>query len=181
MMHDYSRKITILSLSGILFLLFSCNNPSGNSVLNRRLTGKDLERVNTYLVEKDRERIVNYIERRNLEMKETSSGLWYKIINEGTGDCFKENDKILMNYKCYLLDGKMCYSSDETGPRTVQIGKTNIEPGLVEGLKMLKSGAEALFIIPPYLAWGLHGDDNAIPPRAVVVYEVKILNNPDKY
>jgi len=154
---------------------FSCNKP-GEQVQKKKPGRRELEKVNTYLAEKDRERILNYIERKNLKMTESSSGLWYCIINEGEGDFFKENDRIVMDYECTLLDGTKCYSSYETGPKTVILGKSNIEAGLAEGLKMLKPGGEAIFIIPPFLGWGLLGDDRAIPPRAVIVYEVKILN-----
>ena len=159
---------------------FACNNRSGETEGKKKPGSKELEKVNTYLAEKDRERILNYIERKNLKMKESDSGLWYCIINEGVGEYFKENDRIVMDYECTLLDGTKCYSSQLTGPRTIILGKSNIEAGLAEGLKMLKPGGEAIFIIPPFLGWGLLGDDRAIPPRAVVVYEIKILNKNNK-
>ena len=54
-------------------------------------------------------------------------------------------------------------------------GRGEIETGLNEGLKLLKPGAEAIFIIPPFLAYGLVGDRKMIPSRAVIVYNVNIL------
>jgi FKBP-type peptidyl-prolyl cis-trans isomerase len=51
-----------------------------------------------------------------------------------------------------------------------------MEPGLNQGLRMLKRGGEALFILPPFLAYGLKGDGNKIPSRSVLIYEIKILN-----
>jgi FKBP-type peptidyl-prolyl cis-trans isomerase len=41
---------------------------------------------------------------------------------------------------------------------------------------MLKQGAEATFILPPFLAFGLIGDGKKIPSRAVIVYNVNILH-----
>ena len=35
------------------------------------------------------------------------------------------------------------------------MGRSEMEAGLNEGLRMLKPGAEAIFIIPPFLAYGL--------------------------
>ena len=81
-----------------------------------------------------------------------------------------------MDYKCSLLDGTLCYSSEELGAREVILGRGEIEAGLNEGLRMLRPGGEAVFILPPFLAFGLIGDDKAIPPRSTLVYEVKILN-----
>jgi len=159
---------------------FACNNRPGETEIKKKPGYKELEKVNTYLAEKDRERILNYIERKNLKMKESSSGLWYCIIHEGEGDYFKDNDLIVMDYECTLLDGTKCYSSQLTGPKTIILGKSNIEAGLAEGLKMMKPGGEAIFIIPPFLGWGLLGDDKAIPPRAVIVYEIKIHGKSNK-
>jgi FKBP-type peptidyl-prolyl cis-trans isomerase len=132
--------------------------------------------LNTYFVQKDKERIQNYIERKKLKMKESSSGLWYMINKEGRGDYFKENDRIIMDYDCSLLDGTACYSSKNLGPKEVVLGKAELEAGLNEGLRLLKPGGEAVFILPPFLAYGLIGDGKTIPPRATIVYEIKILN-----
>jgi FKBP-type peptidyl-prolyl cis-trans isomerase len=152
--------------------ILSCNNNSDKPV-NERIPGKnELADINSYLVQKDRERIQSYIERKNLSMKETPSGLWYLIKNEGNGEYFAENDKVVFDYVCYLLDGTMCYSSKQMGLREVHLGKSELETGLMEGLKMLKPGGEAIFILPPFLAYGIVGDGKAIPPRSVIVYEV---------
>ena len=131
--------------------------------------------LNRYLIQKDRERIQNYIERKNLKMTETSTGLWYQIIKQGDGSFFSENSNVTMTYDCSLLDGTGCYSSEKLGPKRVVLGKSQVEQGLNEGLRLLSPGAEAIFIIPPFLAFGLIGDRNMVPPRAVIVYNVKIL------
>lgn len=131
--------------------------------------------LNKYLVQKDKERIKSYIERKNLKMNESPTGLWYQIINTGEGKVFTDNDKVVLEYDCSLLDGTKCYSSKELGPKELIIGKSEMEQGLNEGLRLLKPGAEAIFIIPPFLAYGLIGDRKMIPSRAVIVYNVNIL------
>jgi len=137
---------------------------------------KEMAALNRHLVQKDRERIESYIERRNLKMTESPSGLWYMIKTEGSGAYLSDNEKFVMEYKCNLLDGTSCYSSEESGPREVILGRSEMEPGLNQGLRMLKRGGEALFILPPFLAYGLKGDGNKIPSRSVLIYEIKILN-----
>jgi FKBP-type peptidyl-prolyl cis-trans isomerase len=92
----------------------------------------------------------------------------------GEGRFFMDYDRISIDYECSLLDGTKCYSSSESGPKEIVLGKTTLEAGLYEGLKMLKPGGEAVFILPPFLAYGLIGDNKSIPARATVVYEVKI-------
>lgn len=170
-------EIIKLTFIFLLFALLSCNNNSEKNVNNRRLGKKELAELNSYFVQKDKERIQNYIERKNLKMKESASGLWYVIIKEGSGEHFKDNDRIIMNYECSLLDGTTCYSSKILGPKEVVLGKSEIESGLNEGLRLLKPGGEAAFILPPFLAYGLTGDSKAVPPRATIVYEIKVLSN----
>ena len=131
--------------------------------------------LNRYFVQKDRERIQNYIERKNLNMTESPTGLWYQILKDGAGNFFTDKDKVILGYECSLLDGTKCYSSISLGPKEVIMGRSEIEPGLNEGLRMLKPGSEAIFILPPYLAYGLLGDGKKIPSRAIIVYNVNIL------
>lgn len=158
-------------------MLIACNNNSPDTSSGKKPGKGEIEAMNRYLLKKDRERIQNYIERKNLQMKESSSGLWYLINREGEGSLLTDNSRIIMDYDCSLLDGTECYSSEKNGPKEFVLGKTAIEPGLNEGLRMLRTGGDAVFILPPYLAWGLPGDGKMIPPRSVIVYKVKILRS----
>jgi FKBP-type peptidyl-prolyl cis-trans isomerase FkpA len=156
-------------------VLISCKNSSGIKTTNKKPAESDMIDLNRYLLQKDKERILNYIERKNLNMTESPTGLWYQILNEGEGDKFTDNKKVVFEYNCSLLDGTVCYSSDKLGPKEIILGRTGIETGLIEGLKMLKPGGEAIFILPPYLAYGLVGDGKMISSRSVIVYKLKIL------
>lgn len=159
----------------LLASLVSCREKQGSNTINSRPGKNEMADLNKYLVQKDRERIKNYIERKSLNMNESPTGLWYQIIKEGNGKTFKDNDKVVLDYECSLLDGTKCYSSKDLGPKELLLGRSEMEPGLNEGLRLLKPGAEAIFIIPPFLAYGLVGDRKMIPSRAVIVYKVNIL------
>jgi FKBP-type peptidyl-prolyl cis-trans isomerase len=152
----------------------SCHNGrESNSSVSQPGKG-EMADLNRYLITKDRERIQNYIVRKNLTMTETKTGLWYQILKEGDGKTFREKDRLIMDYDCTLLDGTKCYSSKESGPRELILGRSEMETGLNEGLRLLRPGSEAIFIIPPFLAYGLIGDRKLIPPRAVLVYRVSV-------
>jgi len=165
------RYIVIL-LSAVLFI--SCRQGSGNKPVRNQPGSNEMADLNRYMVRKDRERIQNYIERKNLSMTETQTGLWYQIIKDGEGNTFREMDRVVMDYDCFLLDGTRCYSSKEVGPKELILGRSEIEAGLNEGLRLLNPGSEAIFIIPPFLAYGLIGDRKLIPPRAVLVYNITV-------
>ena len=165
-------RITLLLI--LLSLLSSCRSNEPGPAVNGKPEQNQMEELNRYLIRKDRERIQNYIERKGLQMTESPTGLWYQIISQGEGN-FIDNNRIVMEYDCSLLDGTKCYSSEDLGPMEVIPGRTSIPAGLYEGFRMLKPGAKAIFILPPFLAFGLPGDGKKIPPGSVVIYNVDIL------
>ncbi|MFO7828636.1 MAG: FKBP-type peptidyl-prolyl cis-trans isomerase [Bacteroidales bacterium] len=159
-------------------IFFSCDSVQEKSEKDNKVkySKKSLEKINQLLVEKDVEIIKNYIERREWDMEMTETGLWYMIYQEGSGDLIEENDFIIMNYKIWLMDGTLCYSSDSLGPKSFIVGKGGVESGLEEGLLLLKNGSRARFIMPPHLAHGLIGDNEKIPARATIIYDVEITD-----
>lgn len=159
----------------ILFAIVSCRNISEKHNNDLRPGKNEMADLNKYFVQKDRERIMNYIDRKNLKMNESKTGLWYQITKEGVGTLFTYNSKIVMEYECSLLDGTVCYSSEKLGRKVFVLGKSEMEQGMNEAFRLLKPGSQATFIIPPYLAYGLVGDRKMIPSRAIIVYKVNIL------
>ncbi len=177
---DLKMLLSFISIRNLLFISLliitaACRNGKDTGTEIYKPGENDMTELNRFMVQKDRERIQNYIERKKLNMSESPAGLWYLLIKEGEGAKFTDRDKVVMEYECYLLDGTKCYSSASLGPRELVLGRSEMEAGLNEGLRMLRPGAEAIFILPPYLAYGLIGDGKKIPSRAIVVYNIKIL------
>ncbi len=98
------------------------------------------------------------------------------LLNPAAEPKVLKGEEITLKYKVELLDGTLCYSSDSSGLKKLIIGSGKIEAGLEEGLQLLKQGGIARFILPPHLAFGFLGDNNRIPPRSIICYEVEILN-----
>ena len=167
-------KTIVITWLIIAFAFTSCQNDKGKKVVAGKPDKNEMADINRYFVQKDRELIQNYIERKKLTMTESPTGLWFHIKKKGEGRLLKENDKVAFDYICYLLDGTECYNSGKRGPKEIVLGRSEIESGLYEGLHMMRSGGEAIFILPPFLAWGLVGDGESIPSRAIIVYEITI-------
>jgi FKBP-type peptidyl-prolyl cis-trans isomerase FkpA len=74
-----------------------------------------------------------------------------------------------------LLNGDLAYSSGQTGPKEFEIGHGGVESGLEEGILLLHVGDHAKFIVPSHLAFGLLGDQNKIPQRATLVYDIELV------
>lgn len=133
-------------------------------------------RVNQNMNRKEREDIDAYIRRYDLKMRESGTGLRYLIINEGRLPKAQPENQVKVNYKVWLLNGRLCYSSDSTGAESFVVDHDDVESGLHEGIKMLGTGGKAKFILPSHLAHGLIGDDGKIPARSPVVYDIEVLS-----
>lgn len=163
-----------------LFILFvACGKsekpqPRTNFTKNTGF-GDTLRNINKVLIQKDKERINAYAERMSYDMKESETGLRYRLIEKLGQSPITDNDVVTINYRVELLDGTVAYE----GERKLKTGKTDSEAGLQEGLKMLGKGDSAVFIAPPYLAKGLLGDFEKIPARSILVYKLRVLDKTD--
>ncbi len=162
----------------VLFFFFTgtsgCNAPQQKTEEKKNVSEKSLIKANRYMVKTEKELIENYIRRHHLTMKETGSGLRYVILKKGNGPKARKGDIAVINYTVRLITGDVVYSSETNGPKTFEIGHGNVESGLEEGILLLKKGDKAKFILPSHLAYGLHGDDNRIPPKMPIVYDVEL-------
>jgi len=184
------RKYLYLSVIGLVLaaggvtLLFYHSNPRvvrPEVVDTKRDVSDNLKQINKFLAEKDQERIRSFIRRRGWDMKRTGSGLWYTVYRDGEGEQIREGMYVKMNYEIRLLDGTLCYTSDSTGAKIFRVGHQEETQGLYIGLKLLREGDQARLIMPPHLGHGLVGDGERIPARAILVYDLTILEaSPDK-
>lgn len=170
-------RINILPFACLLILFCACKRHKEYTYSAREYaeTEKALVGANRLLLQKDKQKIIAFNELHSLGLKESETGLWYKIDKTGHGKTASDGFQITLKYKVSLLDGTLCYSSDLLGPKKFTVGKGGVESGLEEGVKMLREGDRALFVLPPHLAAGLPGDGNKIPARSIIVYEVEVL------
>lgn len=162
-----------------IFLLpcfFACQPSQKEESQQPKISKQDLMEANRLLIQKDKAKIAAYIERHELKMEESPTGLWYCIESAGAGPLAQADDIISLRYKLSLLDGTLCYSSDEDGIKTFKVGKGGVESGLEQAVLMLNQGAKATLILPPHLGHGLPGDGQKIPARAVLIYELEVVS-----
>ncbi len=166
----------------ILLLIFSCGNESDQTT---HVSKTEPEWSSNHSVDFNQEihvreeiDITMYLEHhKDLKMKQSISGLRYKIVgNDGSNKALaQEGDVLTLDLKIELLDGTICYETDSI-PETIVLGRSERESGLQEALAMMKENDKAKLILPSYLAYGLLGDSESIPPQSIIIIEVELLN-----
>ena len=110
----------------------------------------------------------------NSEVKETPTGLQYRILKEGTGSSPSSTDKVRVHYVGKLLDGTVFDSSVERGEPS-EFGLNQVIRGWTEGLQLMKQGAKYEFFIHPKIAYGSRPRPK-IPGNSLLIFEVELLD-----
>eukprot|EP00435_Cladocopium_sp_Y103_P031092 s701_g7.t2 len=108
---------------------------------------------------------------------ETSSGLQYKVVQEGTGPIPTTGQRIKADYTGWLddfeSDRKFDSSRDRRQPLEFQVGIGKVIKGWDESLLSMKVGERRQIIVPPVLGYGNRGI-GPIPPGSTLYFDVEL-------
>jgi len=110
----------------------------------------------------------------NPDVKETPTGLQYRVIEEGDGASPVKTDRVKVHYAGKLIDGSEFDSSYERGEPT-EFGLNQVIKGWTEGLQLMKVGSKYEFFIHPKIAYGSRPRPT-IPANSVLIFEVELLD-----
>ncbi|MCQ2284496.1 MAG: FKBP-type peptidyl-prolyl cis-trans isomerase [Bacteroidales bacterium] len=175
--------IALLFFPMLIGVLSSCqNNQTGTVVSDDKKEKVDKEAPyvegNKKILQWENEEMELFIKRYQWDMQKTGTGLYIQILNPGAGDFFKEDDRVTMEYQTFLLTGEKIYDSQEDGPKTFTIAKSEEIAALHEAAQMLRPGAKARLVIPSYLAYGVAGDGNKVDGRLSIAMTIEIDKQP---
>ena len=170
------KAFLILNLS--LLLLMSCSeNQEIEAVQDPNWSQDESISMNTTFAAEENQEIENFLNHRpDWKMTKTGTGLRYFVYFKSDNlDTAQVGDQVLVDFSIELLDGTICYTSEENGAEAFIVEKADIESGIHEGIQQMCTGDKSKFILPSHMAHGLIGDENKIPPLTPVIYDIHLI------
>ncbi len=141
------------------------------------------------MIDSDGEKIDAYLSEKGIEAIIDKSGLRYTILSEGTGDIPQNGETVRVNYAGKLLDGTMFDTSIEElaksegivnpgrtyEPYQFPLGTGSVIRGWDIGIGLIKEGTKAVLYIPSPIGYGDRGSGATIPPNAILIFDVELV------
>ncbi len=169
----------ILVIAILLMSFLACKNESVKEVKEDKVEKKEVrtEQIDMNPIQKqakiDQDLIEEYVSKKGIEVNSTSSGLHYRVIEEGNKDKMPvKTSKVKVNYKGMLLNGQVFDQSPEGKP--ISFGLDQVIAGWTEGLQLIGEGGTVQLIIPSRMAYGPR-KVSIIPANSVLVFDVDLL------
>jgi FKBP-type peptidyl-prolyl cis-trans isomerase len=145
-------------------------------VLSQEQLLKEKKEMETKQNQIDSVLITDYISANKLSAQKTSSGLYYVVKEKGTGAQAQPGQTVIVHYTGKLLNGNKFDSSVDRGtPFEFRLGAGQVIHGWDEGIALMKVGEKGTLLIPSSLGYGPRGAGGAIPPNAVLIFDVELV------
>jgi hypothetical protein len=146
--------VVLLLVAGVVFLVYYNSRPQQNTSIQPAVGLPDISGLTT-----------------------TTSGLQLKDVTVGTGAEAQAGDTVFVHYTGWLTDGTKFDSSLDRGqPFSFPLGAGRVIAGWDEGVAGMKEGGKRILVIPADLGYGAGGAGDVIPPNAVLIFEVELLD-----
>jgi FKBP-type peptidyl-prolyl cis-trans isomerase len=129
-----------------------------------------------WIFEHDQKSIAKYLSENNLTAQQDTSGLSYIMHTNGGGEKPTLNNCVEVAYSGRFLRNGQVFDQGITS-----FPLQGVIPGWRIGVPYLGKGDSATFFIPSKLAYGPNGIPQQMPPDAILIFDVKLLDIKGEY
>lgn len=136
---------------------------------------EEIERVKEQLMEASHAALAEYIEKENVNVMPSDSGIYIIPLEKGKGRCPVQGEKVELDFAASLLNGRevgSTYGQDEKF--TFVLGENQVIPGWEVIVPKMHLGERVKAIVPFEMAYGEH-QVGQVPSYANMVYDIKLL------
>ncbi len=116
-----------------------------------------------------------WVRRQGQPFMTSGTGVRWALLRDVPGDTAKPDQLARVAYRLSLLNGDTCYATAPGKPESFRVEHDDVESGLHEAIQHLSEGDSAVIVIPSHRAHGLVGDQNKVPMRSPVVYQLSLI------
>jgi len=117
--------------------------------------------------------ILAYASANGINATAHSSGVYYQVINQGSGAVPTVGSRVYVKYTGKLLNGTVFDSQTNSSMTGWVLG--NLIPGWQIGIPLIQKGGYIKLIIPSSLCYGCNGS-GPIPANSVLYFEIELTD-----
>ena len=101
-------------------------------------------------------------------------GLYYQVLQEGTGAKPTVEDEVTVHYKGSLTNGKVFDDSRERG-EPLELELSHVIRGWQLGIPLMTVGSKYRLYVPSELGYGERGAGADIPPYSPLIFDIELI------
>ncbi|MES2330294.1 MAG: DUF3472 domain-containing protein [Bacteroidota bacterium] len=121
---------------------------------------------------RDNQLIFDAVKKKTIDTTGSKEGVYYHILQEGTGDKISVNDTVTIFYKGYLLKDGTIFDQTKEKPATFPLKR--LIKGWQVAIPMVRAGGKIRIFIPSGLAYAIRSRSKDIPPNSVLAFDIDV-------
>jgi FKBP-type peptidyl-prolyl cis-trans isomerase FkpA len=119
--------------------------------------------------------ILTFANNNGLTVMGHPSGIYYEVVDPGTGDTPDADSKISITYSTVLIDGSLSGDMvEEVTTPTELVDINQFIEGWKIGIPLIQEGGRIKLLVPSSLAFGC-APHNGLPGNAILYYDVRLI------
>jgi len=125
-------------------------------------------------VNQDSEALIIFAHRNGITPTRDTTGLYYQIIDTGTGVNPNSFSRIYVTYTATTLDGQIFDSTTQSANTGYLLN--GLIPAWQIGLPKIKTGGHIKLLVPSALGYGCSGGGTSVPPNTPLYFDVTLVS-----